>query len=67
MEWQLLIPKVDNIKNTIMRRRIQSPAVQVNFVFPFDREDRTEEQEKAECLQLMPILLKLDHKNANFN
>ena len=50
-----------------MRRRIQSPAVQVNFVFPLEREERSEEQEKAECLQLMPILLKLDHKHANFN
>ena len=50
-----------------MRRRIQSPAIQVNFVFPQDKEFSSEEQERAECMQLMPILLKLDYGKAGFN
>lgn len=50
-----------------MRRRIQSQPVQVNFVFPADRAFSSEEQEKAECMQLMPILLKLDYRKANLN
>ncbi len=50
-----------------MRRRIQSQAIQVNFVFPIEKEFSNQEEERAVCMQLMPLLVKLDYRKANFN
>ena len=59
--------KCTTLKNTIMRKRINLPSVKIDFQFPFESNFSSEEEERAECIALMPVLLKLDYKNANFN